>query len=155
MAFPSVVWGSFGVNETEMISYPGGKCYIFRLKLADKKNTPYRLDKPLDFLSQRSIDRRKKQHLAIDSTDLPISPAYLSAISANQKIHIVGKSKWNNSVLIKCSHPNNAFHLSFRRSCDIYTNPNHAHFLYKNVSLPALNVSHLALLAFSYAFPQL
>lgn len=111
MAFPSVVWGSFGVNETEMISYPGGKCYIFRLKLADKKNTPYRLDKPLDFLSQRSIDRRKKQHLAIDSTDLPISPAYLSAISANQKIHIVGKSKWNNSVLIKCSHPNNAYKL--------------------------------------------
>ena len=107
MAFPSVVWGSFGVNETEMISYPGGKCYIFRLKLADKKNTPYRLDKPLDFLSQRSIDRRKKQHLAIDSTDLPISPAYLSAISANQKIHIVGKSKWNNSVLIKCSHVRN------------------------------------------------
>ena len=109
MALPSVVWGSLGINETEMISYPGGKCYIFRLKLTDKKNTPYRLDKPLEFLSQRAIDRRKKQHLAVDSTDLPISPAYMSAISGCEKIQIVGKSKWNNSVLIKCNHLNNAY----------------------------------------------
>jgi hypothetical protein len=88
MALPSVVWGSFGVNETEMISYPGGKCYIFRLKLADKKNTPYRLDKPLDFLSQRSIDRRKKQHLAVDSTDLAdISCLFVSDIKIRKNTY--------------------------------------------------------------------
>ena len=74
-------------------------------KLTDKKNTPYRLDKPSEYLSQRAIDRRKKQHLMIDSTDLPISPVYLAAISGCEKVQVVGKSKWNNSVLIKCNHP--------------------------------------------------
>ena len=30
-----------GVNSTEMISYPGGKCYMFRVTLKDKKHSRF------------------------------------------------------------------------------------------------------------------
>lgn len=35
-----------------LISYPGGKCYMFRVTLRDKNGTPFSLDKPDRFLSK-------------------------------------------------------------------------------------------------------
>ena len=84
------------------ISYPGGKCYLYRLILCDKAGTPFKTTEPEKFLSARSLLRRHKQRLPIDSTDLPLSPLYLSRI-AEKGVSIIGKSKWNNSVLIKTS----------------------------------------------------
>ena len=84
------------------ISYPGGKCYLYRLILCDKAGTPFKTTEPEKFLSARSLLRRHKQRLPIDSTDLPLSPLYLSRI-AEKGVSIMGKSKWNNSVLIKTS----------------------------------------------------
>ena len=43
--------------------------YIIRLK--DKNNTPYSLNNPSAFLSAKAIVRRDRQHISIDSTDLP------------------------------------------------------------------------------------
>ncbi len=37
----------------------------------DKKNTPYSLSAPEEYLSERAIQRRGKQNIAIDSLDLP------------------------------------------------------------------------------------
>lgn len=88
--------------KMEKISYPGGKCMMYRLYLTDKdkENNPYRLEKAEEFLSNRSIERRKQQQLSLDSTDLPIAPRYEQAIKA-KGIEIVGKSKWNNTLLIR------------------------------------------------------
>lgn len=79
--------------------YPGGKQYLYRIQLTDKSGTPFSLDKPIEFLSQRSIDRRKRQGLAIDSTDLPISPTYIQQIE-ERGVKVVRMSKWNNTVLV-------------------------------------------------------
>jgi hypothetical protein len=35
---------------------------------------------PSRFLSHRSLARRKRQHLELDSTDLPVSPRYIRQI---------------------------------------------------------------------------
>ena len=51
--------------------------YRFRLQLTDKKGTKGKLNKPEAYLSKKAIERRKKQGLGIDSTDLPISAKYL------------------------------------------------------------------------------
>lgn len=83
-----------------LIPNPDGKSYIFRLALKDKKGTPYTLTEPEKYLSLKSVERRRKQGLSIDSTDLPISPAYLRQIS-KRGVTIVGKSKWNNTVLVR------------------------------------------------------
>ena len=100
-----------GVNSTEMISYPGGKCYMFRVTLKDKKHSRYSLNAPSEYLSQRAIERRKRQHIAIDSTDLPINETYIEAIQASKDVRIVGKSKWNNTLLVRCSNVGKACNL--------------------------------------------
>lgn len=82
------------------IAYPEGKCFMYRLFLGDKRGTPYTIDNPRAFLSQKSVSRRARQHLAIDSTDLPVSPIYLDNIR-EYGVRIVGISKWNNSVLVR------------------------------------------------------
>ena len=90
------------IAETDMVSYPGGKCMMYRLYLRDKdlSHTPFSVSRPADFLSPRSIERRKRQNLSIDVTDLPVAPAYEQAVS-EAGIEIVGKSKWNNTLLIR------------------------------------------------------
>ena len=90
------------IMETDMVSFPGGKCMMYRLYLKDKDlmHTPYSVERPEEFLSPRSIERRKRQGLPVDVTDLPVAPAYLHAVS-DAGIEIVGKSKWNNTLLIR------------------------------------------------------
>ena len=95
--------------------YPGGKCYIWRYTLENKRESSYSLERPQRWLSHKSIERRKKQGLALDSTDLPVSTGYLKAIErmtneANRNARrqavesmIIGTSRWNNTVLVRSS----------------------------------------------------
>ena len=91
-----------GILEADMVSFPGGKCQMYRLYLKDKDldHTPFSVNRPSEFLSQRSIDRRKRQSIPVDLTDLPVAPAYEKQV-AEAGIEIVGKSKWNNTLLIR------------------------------------------------------
>ena len=95
MRFPRIM-------ETDMVSFPGGKCQMYRLYLKDKDldHTPFSVNRPSEFLSQRSIDRRKRQGIPVDLTDLPVAPTYEQQV-AEAGIEIVGKSKWNNTLLIR------------------------------------------------------
>lgn len=87
-------------DKDRKVKYPGGKCYMYRLYLADKQGTTCTFDHPEAYLSQRAIDRRRHQGLALDSTDLPVSPVYLSEIAAAGG-RVVCVSKWNNTVLVR------------------------------------------------------
>ena len=83
------------------MQYPGKKSYTYRIVLSDKRGCGYSIDKPRQFLSQKAIDRRNRQRLAIDSTDLPVNNAYIKRImELSDEMLVVGKSKWNNTVLI-------------------------------------------------------
>lgn len=72
---------------------------MYRLTLTDKRESNYSLSHPTRWLSARSVERRKRQGLPLDSTDLPVSPRYLKTIAAQKGISIVGKSRWNNTVV--------------------------------------------------------
>lgn len=73
--------------------------YYFYVQLADKNNTPYSLSNPSEYLSERAIERRKYFQLSCDSTDLPVNPAYLQAISTNG-FHVHNTSNWLNGVTV-------------------------------------------------------
>ena len=102
-----------GATTPPKKKYPGGKCYIWRYTLEDKRESSYTLDRPQRWLSHKSIERRKKQGLALDSTDLPVSSGYLKAIErmtyeANRNAKkqaiesmVIGTSRWNNTVLVR------------------------------------------------------
>ena len=87
-------------DGTKRIRYKDGPAYIYRISLTDKANTPYSFDHPTRFLSRRAIERRKRQGLAIDSTDLPVSQHYIRLIQKDG-VSIVGKSRWQNTVLVR------------------------------------------------------
>lgn len=88
-------------EEGDHYMYAANPRYIqVRLYLRDKIGTPYMLDDPLKYLSPKAIERRKKQHLPVDSTDLPVHPDYLKEIRETG-VHVDAVSKWNNTVLIR------------------------------------------------------
>ena len=83
-------------QETDKMKFPGGRSYMFRLYFTDKQGTPYSIEHPEQFLSERALDRRRKQHLEVDSTDFPVNTHYLDSI-LSMGMEVVCKSKWNNS----------------------------------------------------------
>lgn len=78
--------------------------YIVWLK--NKGNNSYTLQNPSAYLSSRSLDRRTRYNILIDSTDLPVSPAYLSSLSSISGVTIVNVSKWLNAVCVEVSNTN-------------------------------------------------
>ena len=104
--------------------YPGGKYYIWRYTLKDKQGSPYSLDHPGRWLSHKSVERRRRQGLPLDSTDLPVSHQYLRTIekTANGFVHqdkrssaewtLIGTSRWQNTVLVRSNDTTLLHHLS-------------------------------------------
>ena len=76
------------------------------VKLKNKGGTPFSLSTPTAYLSQKAIDRRTKYGISLDSTDLPVTPSYLSQIAAVANVNVLNVSKWHNSVAIQTSDPN-------------------------------------------------
>ena len=106
---------SIGASKGPWERYPGGKHYIWRYTLKDKQGSAYSLSHPTRWLSHKSVERRKRQGLAIDSTDLPVSEKYLKQIERTAENamkghrhgeagwHLIGTSRWNNTVIVEAS----------------------------------------------------
>lgn len=73
--------------------------YMFRIELKNKGNPAYTIDNPSAYLSEKSIARRQKQGIAIDSTDLPVDLTYLEKIKSTGAA-IRATSKWVKTVTV-------------------------------------------------------
>jgi hypothetical protein len=72
---------------------------IYWVSFKDKKNNPYSIFHPQEYLSARAIERRNRFGISIDESDLPITPKYLEPILVKGfKIHTT--SRWLNGVAI-------------------------------------------------------
>lgn len=74
----------------------------YRISLKDKAATEYSLKKPEKYLSAKAIERRRKQNLPIDSTDLPVCRKYIDEIR-KQGVKIVVTGRWDNFVTVSCN----------------------------------------------------
>ncbi len=72
----------------------------FWVKLADKNGTPYSVGTPTAFITQKSVNRRLSQSIAVDQTDLPVTPAYLTQIDNITNVQVLYASKWLNSIAV-------------------------------------------------------
>jgi hypothetical protein len=88
-----------GLCTANSNSYAQFSKYIIRLK--DKGSNPFSINNPIQYLTQRSIDRRTRQSIVIDSTDLPITPRYIDSIRLAGAVTILNTSKWLNQVAIQ------------------------------------------------------
>lgn len=75
---------------------------FYWIQFTDKNGTNFSIHQPEEYLSQRAIERRQKQQLTIDESDLPVSQVYLEALSA-KGARIIHTSKWMNGATIKAS----------------------------------------------------
>ncbi|TRX71879.1 S8 family serine peptidase [Carboxylicivirga sp. M1479] len=69
------------------------------VSFTDKNNSPFSLDKPGDYLSQRAIDRRSRQNIAILEEDLPVNQSYVDSL-IKAGIDVRHTSKWLNGAIV-------------------------------------------------------
>jgi hypothetical protein len=69
----------------------------------DKNETTFTLSNPSVYLSAKSIARKSRHQIAIDSSDLPVIERYIDSVRLAGPVNIVGKSRWLNAVIIQTS----------------------------------------------------
>jgi serine protease AprX len=94
-----ILFTIIGLFVAKADSYAQFSKYIIRLK--DKGTNPFTLANPSAYLTARSIQRRTRYSIAIDSTDLPITPRYIDSIRLAGAVTILNTSKWLNQVAIQ------------------------------------------------------
>ncbi len=74
------------------------------IRFTDKNNSPYSINNPEQFLSQKAIDRRNVQGIAVVENDLPVNQSYIQGV-ASTGATILTVSKWMNSVTVYTTDP--------------------------------------------------
>jgi hypothetical protein len=94
-----------GIFQTATFAQKEKKTQELTIKYAvffkDKKGS-FSVDKPLEFLSQKAVDRRAKHGIAITSEDFPVSKEYLAELK-KLGVGIVNTSRWFNFAVVKTS----------------------------------------------------
>jgi serine protease AprX len=67
----------------------------------DKSGTPYSINNPSEFLSAKAIQRRTRQGITVNETDLPVAPAYVDDVR-NTGATILYTTRWMNGALVQC-----------------------------------------------------
>lgn len=73
--------------------------YKYRIWLKDKSQNIYSLERPDEFLSTKSLQRRIRQGIEINESDLPVSRSYLETIKKTGCVPVVS-SRWMNTVVV-------------------------------------------------------
>ena len=76
--------------------------YIVKFK--DKGNSSYTLANPSAYLSARSLARRTRYGIAVDSIDMPVTPSYVQSIENVPNVTVLNTSRWMNQVSIQISN---------------------------------------------------
>lgn len=74
--------------------------YAYRIDFTDKNNTPFSLSSPAAYLSTRALARRSVQGISIDSSDLPVNPAYIDSVLTLTGGILHESSRWLNLCVI-------------------------------------------------------
>ena len=69
----------------------------------DKPNATSFLDNPVTMLTQRALDRRIEQGIALTISDVPLETSYVNQITSATGITVMAKSKWLNCLHIRGS----------------------------------------------------
>jgi subtilisin family serine protease len=71
----------------------------YYIQFTDKSNSPYSINNPEEFLTQRAIDRRAKYNIDITEQDLPVNQSYIDGVAATGA-DLLFSTKWMNGITI-------------------------------------------------------
>jgi len=77
----------------------------YLVKFTDKGGSSFQIANPTAFLSEKSIERRTRSGILIDSTDLPVSQKYIDSLRNVPNVTVMNISKWLNQVSIQTNDP--------------------------------------------------
>jgi hypothetical protein len=72
------------------------------VQFTDKNNTIYSIHNPLEFLSQRALDRRMKNQISVTEQDFPVNSWYVDSLTQHESVQLINTSRWFNAVTISC-----------------------------------------------------
>ena len=81
-------------------SFNLGAQEYYWISFSDKNLNQFSLSSPGDYLSERAIQRRIRQNIAIDSLDLPVNQNYIKDV-INLGARLIHSSKWLNGITVK------------------------------------------------------
>lgn len=90
-----------------MTIYSDAQVNRYMVFFTDKSDVdyPYSIANPEDFLTQKAIDRRARQNIAIQESDLPVSPHYVQSIK-DLGYDLYFTTKWMNGALVQTDASN-------------------------------------------------
>ncbi len=88
-------------GQSDSLSYA-----TYWVQFANKHLSPYSVERPLEFLSAKAIERRQKFGIAITSQDFPVNPDYVQKVlTLDPSLRILNTSRWMNSITVYCETP--------------------------------------------------
>lgn len=82
------------------IGYSSAQTKInYWISFTDKNNSPYSLEHPEAFLSEKAIARRTRQNITVNISDIPVTPSYLN-ILRTMGAQVLNTSKWLNAATV-------------------------------------------------------
>jgi len=96
MKFKLIIILLTGIIFNSVAQIAPDKYYI---QFTDKNDSPYSIDNPEEFLTQRAIDRRARYNIPISENDIPVNAAYIAGIGTFD-VQILNHTKWLNGVTI-------------------------------------------------------
>jgi serine protease AprX len=77
-----------------------GQQVKYWIMLKNKNGTPFAVNAPAAFVTQKSIERRTRYGISFNESDLPVNPGYVSQIDAVSQVRVLFASKWLNGVVV-------------------------------------------------------
>jgi hypothetical protein len=71
------------------------------IPFTDKDNSPFSVNTPLVYLSQKALNRRNAQGITVTSQDFPVNPAYVQGVKQAANVDVLIQSRWLNGIVIQ------------------------------------------------------
>lgn len=102
------IWATLVIFQTALLyGQEDSSNLYYWVKFKNKNHNQCSLSSPQQFLAPASINRRANQGIAIDSSDLPITQAYIDSI-APYTTRLIHRLKWFNMVVMHIPFAANA-----------------------------------------------
>jgi len=72
----------------------------YRVTFTDKNNSPYSIENPSQYLSDRALERRTRQNIQIQGNDIPVNSWYIDSVR-NTGALVYTISRWFNCITIR------------------------------------------------------
>ncbi len=93
-----------GLLLVQLVSFAQIAPDRYYVQFTDKNNSPYSIDNPSAFLTQRALDRRERQQIPVHENDIPVNTEYLSGVAATGA-RLLFATRWLNGVTIETTDP--------------------------------------------------